>query len=191
MGDLWTHTGLAKFITQNTGINAGAITKKDAEQANALVRRLAEVSRETRTADLGRGHGLEFLRWAPTEPFKLHDQADRYRAFTMVDVPVSRQRWLERPSSSREVAVPELRPGARSTPTRPGSSTVGHLFTFVHRRNEVSHPADLARQMTLAGWWRSGKRGWIKATPKAPGSKPLVLPFWRVPADWEDGDDDE
>jgi hypothetical protein len=32
-GELWTHTGLAKFITQNTGINAGTITKAQATRA--------------------------------------------------------------------------------------------------------------------------------------------------------------
>jgi hypothetical protein len=59
------------------------------------------------------------------------------------------------------------------------------LFLHGRRRGEVSHPAELARRMELAGWTRRGKRGRIKATSPGMG-KPIVLPFWIVPPGWED-----
>jgi hypothetical protein len=39
--------------------------------------------------------------------------------------------------------------------------------------------------MELADWTRAGKRGRMKATSPGLG-RPIILPFWRVPADWED-----
>jgi hypothetical protein len=189
-GDLWTAQGLAKFVTQNTGIDAGAINKQQATKANALIRKLAEVTREARIADLGRDHGLAFLRWAPVEPFFLHDQADRYRAFALVDAcDPTTAGWLKTLHRMQ-------RPAELSFVLQDRASAVryvhcGHLFTDVHRRNEVSHPRELADQMTKAGWERSGKRGRIKATPIGGMSPPIVLPLWAVPKGWDDGDGDE
>lgn len=188
-GDLWTAAGLAKFVTQNTGIDAGSITKQQATRANALIRQLADVTRGERTADHGYDHGFEFLRWAPVGRFRLHDQADRYRAFALVDACTPGDAGWDR-NLNRNVRVPERSLVLENETDGMRFVHCGHLFTDAHRRNEVSHPAELARQMTLAGWWRQGKRGRIKATSKAPGSPPIVLPFWRVPKGWEDAADD-
>lgn len=189
-GDLWTHTGLGKFVTQNTGIDAGDITKKEASRANALIRRLAQVTREERISDRGRDNGLTFLRNAPLEPFFLHDQADRYRAFAKLDACNVHRAGHSR-SHNRVVTPAECSLVLQDRPTAVRFVHVGHLFTDVHFRNEVSHPRELADQMTKAGWERSGKRGRIKATPVAPGSHPIVLPLWAVPKGWDDSDDDE
>jgi hypothetical protein len=172
-GDLWTHTGLAKFVTQNTGIDAGAITKNDATRANALIRQLAEITVATRTGDLGRDHGHDFLRRAPQTEFQLHDQANRYGAFAELERLDTR--GVHRPEDS--LVLLDERDGVRFV-------HCGHLFVAVQGRREVSHPGELARRMELAGWWRSGRRGRIKATSPTM-SHVIVLPFWRVPAEWE------
>jgi hypothetical protein len=172
-GDLWTHSGLAKFVTQNTGIDAGTITKVEAGRANALIRQLAEITAATRTGDLGRDHGHDFLRRAPHEQFQLHDQTDRYSAFAELER--CDAKGIHRPEDS--LVLLDERDGIRFV-------HCGHLFVAVQGRHEVSHPGELARRMELAGWWRTGKRGRVKAT--SPTTKhEIVLPFWRVPAGWE------
>jgi 5S rRNA maturation endonuclease (ribonuclease M5) len=184
-GDLWTHAGLAKFVTQNTGVNAGAITKKEAEEANALIRQLARIERVTSTADLGRDHGFEFLRDAPTAPFRLADQDSRYDAFRRVDG-LDPVRALEggglfdAPASVASASLVLL-----DEPTGDRYVHCSHLFDDVRRRGRVAHPAELARRMELAGWNRRGKRGRIKATPSSGIGDPVVLPLWRVPPGWE------
>ena len=189
-GDLWTAAGLAKFVTQNTGVRPKGLTKDHAEDANALIRQLAQVSREARTADYGRDHGLAFLRWAPLEPFFLHDQADRCRAFELVDAcDPGRAGWSQQLTRM-------VRPAELSLVLQDRASAVryvhcGHLFIDVNRRNEISHPQQLADQMVKAGWERSGKRGRIKATPVGGLSPPIVLPMWAVPQGWDDSDEDE
>jgi hypothetical protein len=61
----------------------------------------------------------------------------------------------------------------------------GHLFEHIRRRGEVSHPAELARRLRLAGWTRKGKRGYIKATSSTT-SHPIKHGLWLVPAGWEE-----
>ena len=85
-GDLWTATGLAKFVTQNTGVRATGITKGEAEEASALIRQLAVIEYQTTTGDLGRDHGYEFLRdAAEIVEFTLNDTDSRYDAFRRLD----------------------------------------------------------------------------------------------------------
>jgi len=184
-GDLWTHTGLAKFVSQSTGINAGGITKVEAEDANALIRRLAAIRYATGARDLGREHGLDFLRQATVETFDLTDRASRYEAFARLDAidPV-------------RAADPYLRERGEVTPTVAACSIVlrhtdgtrlvhcGWFFSHVRQTGKVSHPGELARRVELAGWARAGTRGRVKATSPGLGH-PIILPFWRVEPGWE------
>ena len=183
-GDLYSHTGLARFVTQSIGVDAGAITKTDASRANALIRRLADISREVTTGDLGCDHGFEFLRDAPVERFTLNDQADRYRAFALAEgcdyQPTSRggRREIHVIDPARSLVLEDAKSGVRFV-------RCGHLFEFVRSNHEVAHPGELAQRMVLAGWSRSGKRGRIKATSVAT-SHTITLSFWRVPPGWEE-----
>lgn len=180
-GDLWTHTGLAKFVTQGTGVNAGSITKGDANQANALIRQLAAVKQGRTLADLGRDHGYEFLHRAPVHDFQLTDQGDRYRAFARLDAldPVA-QREVNR---AVRIAAESL--VLHDTQTEIRYVHCGHLLADVRARGEVSSPVDLAKRMELAGWSRRGKRGDMKATSARTGAT-VRLRLWWVPAGWED-----
>lgn len=182
-GDLYSHTGLARFVTQSIGVDAGAITKKDASRANALIRQLADITRDVTTGDLGRDHGFAFLRDAPVAQFVFTDQADRYRAFTRSEESdYSSQRGRRRkvnvidPADS--LVLQDVNSGWRLV-------RCGHLFEFVRSNGEVAHPGELAKRMVLAGWSRSGKRGRIKATSAAT-TRVITLTFWRVPPGWEE-----
>jgi hypothetical protein len=171
-GDLWTHTGLAKFVTQSTGIDAGAITKADATRASALIRKLANISRETRTGDIGREHGHDFLERAPVERFQVNEQSSRYSAFAKI-----KERG-DAFSAEHSLVLLDEQSGERYV-------VCGHLFEHVRHRGEVAHPAELARRMRLAGWARKGKRGYIKAT--SPTTKHTIKHgLWLVPAGWEE-----
>ena len=182
-GDLWTTGGLEKWITQSTGMDVRGITKDEAAAANALIRRLASLNLDFGTGDHGFEHGVEFLQFAPVEKFTLNDRQDRYRAFSLV-------------SAISLGALPESeRPAAWSLVLENATDGVrfvraGHLFADVQHRYRTASPAELARQMTLAGWRRQGKHGYIKATSRAPGSEPIVIRFWRVPPGWESVSED-
>jgi hypothetical protein len=174
-GDLWTHTGLAKFVTQNTGVNAGAIKKEDANRASALIVRLADIAEATETADVGRDHGHDFLERAPVMRFRFHDQGSKYSAFAEVKRRDAEQEVI---SPEQSLVLLDEQDGVRYVRT-------GHLFAHVRRRGEVAHPAELARRMELAGWSRKGKRGLIKATSPTT-SHTIPLGLWLVPAGWEE-----
>jgi hypothetical protein len=183
-GDLYSHVGLARFVTQNVGIDAGAITKNDATRASALIRRLADITRDVTTGDLGVDHGIDFLRDAPVERFTFNNQADRYRAFTLAE----ERDYRPNPRGLRlNVRITDP---ADSLVLEDVTSSVrfvrcGHLFEFVRSSGQVAHPAELAKRMVLAGWTRRGRRGRIKATSVAT-THTITLGFWHVPPGWEE-----
>ena len=188
-GELWTATGLAKFITTSTGINAFGITGAEAGEACAIIRRLATARYATTICDLGCDHGVDFLSRAAVECVNVNDQAERYQAW-------SRLKALD-PVRSCDVRLVERAKAADLPATVADASVVlehadgrrlvrcDWLFAHVKRAGEVSHPAELARRMEHAGWTRRGKRGRMKATSPGIGP-PIVLPFWIVPAAWEE-----
>ena len=188
-GDLWTHGGLAKFVTWSTGVNASDITKVEAGEANAIIRRLARAQYAATIRDLGTDHGVDFLDRAAVEEVNVNDQAERYGAW-------SRLKALD-PVRLCDIRLVE-RDEARKLPATIADASVvlrhvdgrrlvrcDWLFAHVKRAGEVSHPAELNRRMEHAGWTRRNKRGSMKAT--SPGLGPdIVLPFWIVSAAWED-----
>lgn len=198
-GDLWSHGGLAKWITQSTGVNANAMTKDRAAEANALMRRLAGwADRETTAGDLGAEHGVDFLKRASREAFNFTDQTSRYSAFAKLDamdpiavsdprLPRSGGKWEEPPPLPASIAdaavVLEHTNGALYV-------RCDWLLAHVRRRGEVAHAGELVRRMVNAGWTRPGKRGRIKATSASTG-KTIILPLWVVPPGWaaEQGDE--
>jgi Bifunctional DNA primase/polymerase, N-terminal len=188
-GDLWTHTGLAKFVTQGSGINAGGITKTDAAEANAIIRRLAKCRYATTIRDLGCGHGVDFLARAVVETVDINDQAARYQAWSRLQahdpIRASDPRLYDRYSDQPIPAtvadcsiVLEHVDGRRLV-------RCAWLFAHVRRNGEVAHPGELARRMEHAGWTRPNKRGQMKATSPGLGA-PIRLDFWVVPAGWEE-----
>lgn len=189
--DIWTHTGLARFFTQGTGIDAGGITKAEASEANAIIRRLAGYAdRSTTARDLGTDHGVDFLDRAEVEAVNVNDQAQRYRAW-------SKLKALD------PVRLSDPRLGNWRDPNRTIPPTVADaslvlkhvdgrrlvrcdwLYAHVHKAGEVAGPQELVKRMEHAGWSRRGRRGAIKATSPGMGP-PIILPFWIVPAAWED-----
>jgi hypothetical protein len=189
-GDLWTHSGLAKFVTWSTGVNASGITKVEAGEANAIIRRLANTERATTIADLGCDHGVDFLTRAATEKINVNDQAERYQAW-------SRSQALD-PVRASDLRTATFRDSNATIPATVADASLvlehidgrrlvrcDWLFAHVKRAGEVSHPAELARRMEHAGWTRRGKRGRIKATSPGLGP-PIILPFWIVPPAWEE-----
>jgi hypothetical protein len=183
-GDLWTPAGLSKFVTQNTGVRVVGVKKDEAEEANALIRRLARLEHATTTADLGRDHAGDFLRDAPVGEFALNDQASRYDAFVELDE-LNPVKALEDADLFGPTSIAAASKVLRDAPTGDRYVHCGHLFADVRRRGQVGHPAELARRMELAGWTRRGKSGRIKATPPHGLGRPVVIPLWRISADWE------
>jgi hypothetical protein len=181
-GDLWTVGGLTRFVTQHTGVTLPGLTKAEAEEANALIRRLSDVQYATRVGDLGREHGVDFLRQATVLTLDMTDQSERYAAFTRLEA-------LDPVRAADEHGGPTVASCCTVLQhTGDGTRLVhcGWLFSHVRHAGRVSHPAELARRMELAGWERAGgRRGRVKATSVGGLGAPIVLPFWRVPRDWE------
>jgi hypothetical protein len=192
-GDLWTHTGLAKFVTQGSGIQASGITKLEAEEANAIIRRLSEQRYTTTEKDLGLQHGADFLDRASVEVVNINDQEQRFHAW-------SRLNALD------PVRLSDPRAGAWREPERTIPPTIADasivlehtdgrrlvrcdwLYAHVRQAGQVAHPGVLARRMELAGWTRPNTRGAIKATSSSGVVPPIILKFWVVPVGWEDAE---
>ena len=191
--ELWTPQGLARWVTQSTGVDAYGIKGAEAAKASAIIRQLAEITHERTIADIGRDHGLMFLELAPLETFTLNDQADRYRAFAKLDRldPAADARYeagLYNAAEGAAIARHSLALIDRATGWR--LVKCGHLFSMVKALGEVASPAELSRRMVAAGWDRAGKSGAITATPTAPRSRRLVLRLWRIEPTWGEEPDD-
>lgn len=193
--DLWTASGMGAWITWSVGIDAGKITKANATEACGIMARIAAKAsgRRLRPVDLGRDHGLGFLQAAPLETFRLNDQADRYRAFALLDRlkptdpdvdPFERTRWPDAETIARRSLV-------LLDVTGWGFVKTGHLFSYVKALGQVSHPLELGIRMSLAGWERAGKRGDTTATPIGGLAPRLKLRLWRIPPGWGEEDDDD
>lgn len=169
--DVAHQTRLAVEIAACTGATP-KLNPRQAVQAVALLRALAE-HHETFTADqIATAWGVEFLQGASDVPVDIDDQVSRWAA------------WSE---------LEAHRPDERGRPgdylvlvDREGDRLVraGWFRAFVRAEDTTVSPQEIAHRMLRVGWQRRGADGRVKAT--RPGHHgQLVWPFYIVPAGWE------
>ena len=157
------------------GQNAAAI--------GALIARLAR-RHDGETADEIAGEwGSEFLRLAATQMVDLADQADRWRAFALLErLNPSHDAGEDRSSHALACASELLEDRASGVRL----VRCGWFLNYVRREvGGMYSPQALGMQMERVGWQRSGTEGRVKATCPATG-RALLWRFYSVPKGWQD-----
>lgn len=154
------------------------LTKQSALTAVALTRRLAEHYETDTDNDLAVEWGVSFMQAAQHEDFDLDDQADRWRAFSL----------LERNSPwevARHNAVSVASASIVLRHTNGMRLVRSHWFgSHVKQHDSSIGEREVPKRMARVGWIRRGREGRVKATrPDLPGQ--LNWSFYFVPAGWE------
>jgi hypothetical protein len=111
----------------------------------------------------------------------MSDQADRWRAFSMLDdinpVDLARRECISVAAASIVLEDPD---------THVRYVRIGWFESHVRQQSGPGDTRAIVRQMTTLGWKRSGRRGLIKAT--SPGRAGMIVrSFLQVPQGWENG----
>jgi hypothetical protein len=164
-------------------IQAGAETKFTAVTVNrvlVLFHRLGQKVEEHEREDQAFDHGFTFLRAARVEPVTMADQADRWRAFNLLDRvdPVAEARLDNKSVAAASLVLKDADSGIRYV-------RVAWLKSYVRQQTGPGDAEQMARALLRVGWDKPGREGRVKAT--APDRKgELVWAFFTVPKGWEE-----
>jgi hypothetical protein len=176
-----TASRLASGLANTIGI-AAEFSPLQARRVAAHVRRYAGRTNERRERDEAITWGIDFLRLAGAEVFDFADQASRFR----------RWRELHELDPDEQTSVRSAEAYARKSIVAVDGSTgiryvrAGWFQEYVRRIGATAGQADVMELMLDVGWKRKGNKGRIKATDPAGLGKPIGMPFYVVPAGWED-----
>lgn len=165
--------GTPAKLAQEIALQAGAepvLKGADVTRVMALLYHLADHVAQFETEDRARDHGSNYLRETPVEAVDMTDQAERWRAFSLL----ARAGGLGAPP--RHV-LEDTGTGARYV-------RIGWFIAYVRDASGPGEAEAALAALTRTGWSKPGGRGRVKASqPKGTGS--LVWTFCVVPPRWE------
>ena len=174
---------LAAYLVTCTGVvstfkgpQAGAIA--------AAIYKLAKHHADEGDDDVILDCAVEFLRLAPTLDVTMSEQADRWRAFSVLatddGLHANPEDRSARAIAQRSTVLVDVDSGRRLVRT-------GWLQSYVRADvGGVYSPAALAIRVQRVGWSRPNSEGRVKATNPTDG-RTLGWSFYVIPADWDSG----
>jgi hypothetical protein len=172
---------LGAELAATVGVKA-EFTTLQAHEATALVRRIAARDTEFEERDELRAYLGEMLLAAETIDFEFGDAASKWALWRMI-----RERDPAAETRSAAGFADKVLIG-RDSATGQRFVRCGWAQEFVRRTlGATPTTASVRARLLDAGWRQRGRKGEIKAT-EPDGNGTLKLPFYVVPAGWEDED---
>ena len=152
-----------------------------ARRVAALVRRYAGRTNEAREQEQAITWGIEFLQLAETRPFDFTDQRSKFGTWRELDDHDPDDKTSSRSAEAyarKSIVAVDNTTGIRYV-------RAGWFQEYVRRTGATQQPADVLGLMVDVGWQRKGSKGRIKATDPSGLHDPVRVPFYLVPAGWE------
>ena len=152
-----------------------------ARRVAALVRRYAGRTNEAREQEQAITWGIEFLQLAETRPFDFTDQKSKFGTWRELDDHDPDDKTSSRSAEAyarKSIVAVDNTTGIRYV-------RAGWFQEYVRRTGATQQPADVLGLMVDVGWQRKGSKGRIKATDPSGLHDPVRVPFYLVPAGWE------
>jgi len=166
--------GTSAKLAQEVALQAGAepaFKAPTVTRVMALLYHLADHVAAFEVEDRARDHGSNYLRETPVEAVDMTDQADRWRAFSLL----------------ARAGAPGCQPAHVLEDVATGNRYVriGWFIAYVRDATGPGEAEAVLAALTRIGWTKPGGRGRVKASqPKGRGS--LLWTFCVVPPRWED-----